>query len=150
MTVFDPYGRNQPAVPGLNTGSTTQVSTLGPVPTGGHQPNRYRSGALSALAPFVGYLTLILTAAMGMAAAGARLLCLEGRLDATACTVEPVQLALAPLAVLVLGLVLAAIGGSLAKRRRAMPSLIVLVGALLALAGLLSWFSASVLGLPFP
>ncbi|WP_156250044.1 hypothetical protein [Pseudactinotalea terrae] len=150
MSIFDPYNQKQPEVHGLNTGSQTQVSTLAPVETDGIRTNQYRSGALGALAPFLGYLSLLLSVAMGLAAAAGRMLCLEGRLDANVCEVEPSQLVLVPLAVLFFGLVLAGIGGSLAKNRRAAGSLVVLLlgYALLALAT--QWFGNELLGLPFP
>lgn len=150
MTIFDPYDRGQPATPGLNTGSVHQVSTLTPVATDGIRANRYRSGALSALAPFLGWVSIILAVAMGFAAVAATILCSDYGLTAPACTAEPVQLALAPLAVLVFGLALASIGGSLAKRRRAAGSLVVLAGGFILLAVATQWFSTSVLGLPFP
>lgn len=150
MSVFDPYSQKQPTVPGLNTGSQTQVSTLTPVDTDGMRASRYRSGALSALAPFLGYMSLLLSAAMGLAGAAGRALCLDGRLDATVCEVQLSQLVLVPLAVLFFGLVLAAIGGSLAKNRRALGSLVVLLLGFGMLAFATQWFGNDVLGLPFP
>lgn len=152
MSVFDPYNKSQPiAVPGLNTGSATQISTLGPIDTDGMRTDQYRSGALSALAPFLGWLSIITAATMGAASGLARLLCENGRLDGVAaCTAEPGPLFLLPVAVLVLGLLLATIGGSLTKRRRAFPALVVLLAGYLALAGVVTWFGDGVLGLPFP
>lgn len=152
MSVFDPYSKSQPiTVPGLNTGSATQISTLGPIDTDGLRTNQYRSGLLSALAPFLGWLSIIAAATMGFASGLARLLCENGRLDdVAACTGDPAPLVLVPAAVLLVGLVLAAIGGSLAKRRRAFPSLVVLLAGYLALAGVVTWFGDGVLGLPFP
>lgn len=150
MTIFDPYDNAQPTHPGLNTGGQMQVSTLGPVATDGPPSGRYRSGALSALAPFLGWVSILLSAWMGLGAFTARMLCLDGRLDAAACTAEPTQLVLAPVAVLVFGLVLAAIAGSLAKRRRAFGSIAVLAGAAIGLIAVIQWFSGTLLGLPFP
>ena len=149
MTIFDPYARNQPTYPGLNTGSATQVSTLAPVDTSGPQRSRYRSGALLALAPFLGCLSVLLGAVLGFAAFSATLLCTDYGLSAPACTARPATLAAVPAAVAVLGLVLAAIGGSLAKRLRPAASLVVLVAGFLALIAVTQWFSDSVLGLPF-
>lgn len=151
MSIYDPYSqKQQPAIPGLNTGSETQVSTMSPVDTDGIRANQYRSGALSALAPFLGYCSLVLAVAMGLAAAAGRALCLEGRLDAAVCQAEPSQLVLVPIAVLFFGLVFAAIGGSFAKRRRAFGSLIALVGGFAILVFTTQWFSNTLLGLPFP
>jgi hypothetical protein len=151
MTIFDPYSSQQPGQhPGLNVGSTTQVSTMSPVETDGIRPNRYRSGALSALAPFLGYLSLVLAVAMGLAGLAGRALCLEGRLDATVCEADPSRLVLVPLGVLFFGLVLAAIGGSLAKNRRAAGSLVALAAGFALLAFATQWFGNDVLGLPFP
>lgn len=151
MSVFDPYGGNQPEQhPGLNVGSQTQVSTMSQVDTDGIPASRYRSGALSALAPFLGYSSLVLGVAMGLAAGAARSLCLDGRLDAAACQAETSQLVLVPLAVVFFGLVLAAIGGSLAKKRRAAGSLAVLLIGFVGLWFAIQWFSNDLLGLPFP
>lgn len=150
MSIFDPYDQKQPQVYGLNTGSQTQVSTLAPVDTDGIRTNRYRSGALSALAPFLGYLSIVLAVVMGLAGAAGRTLCLEGRLDANVCQVEPNQLVLVPLAVLFFGLVLATIGGSLAKNRRAAGSLVALLLGFALLAFATQWFGDELLGLPFP
>ncbi|GAB2618167.1 hypothetical protein [Pseudactinotalea suaedae] len=151
MSVFDPYSqKQQPAMPGLNTGSQTQVSTMVPVDIDGIRTNRYRSGALSALAPFLGYCSVVLAAAMGLAGLAGRALCLEGRLDAAVCEAEPSQLVLLPAAVLFFGLVFATIGGSLAKKRRASGSLVALVLGVAALVLATQWFSTTLLGLPFP
>ena len=149
MTIFDPYSHNQPTYPGLNTGSATQVSTLGSVDTRGPQRSRYRSGALLALAPFLGWCSVLLAAVLGLAGFTATLLCTDYGLSAPACTAAPATLAVVPAVVLVVGLVLAAIGGSLAKRLRPAASLGVLVAGILMLIAVTQWFSGSVLGLPF-
>lgn len=151
MSVYDPYGSNQPEQhPGLNIGTQTQVSTMTDVDTDGIRANQYRSGALSALAPFLGYCSVVLAVAMGLAAGAGRALCLDGRLDATVCEAEPTQLVLVPLAVLFFGLVLATIGGSLAKKHRAAGSLVALVAGYGGLWFATQWFSNNLLGLPFP
>lgn len=149
MSVFDPYARNQPPTPGLNTGSATQVSTLTPVETGPRNANRYRSGALGALAPFLGWCSVLLAVAMGFAALTATIMCQEYAMSVAVCSPDRSELVLVPIGVLVAGLVLAAIGGSLAKRRRAAPSLAVLVAGFVLLVVVAQWFSSSVLGLPF-
>jgi ABC-type branched-subunit amino acid transport system permease subunit len=148
MSIFDPYDRSQPVTPGLNTGSQTQVSTLDAVPTGELRAGRYRSGALSALAPMLGYLTLLVSLLAGTGSLAAAELCRRDRLSAPACDAEPTQLVLVPLAMLVVGLVAATIGGSLTKRRKAASALVVLAGGALAVWSLVSWFTGSVLGLP--
>lgn len=150
MTIFDPYARNQPTVPGLNTGSAMQVSTMSPVDTTGPPANQYRSGALSALAPFLGWCSVLLAVAMGFAALSAALLCQEYGMTGAMCAPDAPQLVLVPVGVLVLGVVLASIGGSLAKRRKAAASLAVLVAGFVVLFAITPWFSSSVLGLPFP
>jgi len=150
VTIFDPYTSNQPTHPGLNTGGPTDVSTMAPVPTDGPAPGHYRSGLLSALAPFLGWVSVVLATAMGLAAGVARLMCGEGRLDAPACTTEPAQLVLAPAAVLLVGVVLAAIAGSLAKRRRALGSVVALAIGVAVVYLVLDWFRGTLLGLPFP
>ncbi|WP_420113742.1 hypothetical protein [Pseudactinotalea sp.] len=151
MSVFDPYGSNQPEQhPGLNIGSQTQVSTMSAVDTDGIRTNQYRSGALSALAPFLGYCSVVLAVAMGLAGGAGRAMCLDGRLDAAVCGAEPAHLVLLPLAVLFFGLVLATIGGSLAKKHRAASSFVALVIGFAALWFAVQWFSNDLLGLPFP
>lgn len=150
MSIFDPYSSAGQQHPGLNVGGTTQVSTLAPVATHGIRANRYRSGALSALAPFLGYLSVVLAIAMAGAGVAGHALCLEDRIDAAVCQAPTSQLALVPLAVLFFGLVFATIGGSLAKKRRAAASLIALVAGFAAIAFATQWFSGQLLGLPFP
>lgn len=151
MTIFDPYGSDRPDQhPGLNVGSQTQVSTMSDVATGAIHGGRYRSGALSALAPFLGYASMVLAVAMGLAAAAGRALCLDGRLDAAVCGTEPSQLVLVPVGVLFFGLVFATIGGSLAKKRRAAGSLAVLLAGYGILVLATQWFGNDLLGLPFP
>lgn len=150
MTIFDPYARNQQTVPGLNTGSAMQVSTMTPINTEGPKTNQYRSGALGALAPFLGWCSILLGLAMGFAALSATLLCQDYGMTGAACTADQGPLVVVPIVVPIAGIVLASIGGSLAKRRKAAPSLVVLLAGFLALWAVTQWFSSSVLYLPFP
>ncbi|MFV0252235.1 MAG: hypothetical protein ACK5H2_02750 [Beutenbergiaceae bacterium] len=159
MTIFDPYDTSQQAQPGLNAGSVPDVSTLGQYGPqaqpgqiqGPDRPGRvsgYRSGAVSALATFLGLSALLLPLAMLGLIALWDGMCSQGTLPAATCFDARIDETLPiPAAVLILGLVLAAISGRLGKRGRPVAGLVTALFGLILLGGALARFAEQI-GLP--
>ncbi|MFV0426084.1 MAG: hypothetical protein ACK5KU_03490 [Beutenbergiaceae bacterium] len=117
MRIFDPYDKTESAMPGLNTGSAPDVSTLSSSPASEAKVN-YRSGGLAGVATAFGLTCLLLGFSMFWLAVTWDGLCRQGDLSATVCASS--QSAILTLIGLVpsLGWLMAAIIGSLAKRRK--------------------------------
>lgn len=149
MTIFDPYAKNQPSQPGLNTGSVPDISTLpGQAAPAAAAAPRYRSGLLSALASFLGWISFLMAAAMGALSALLVGLCGSGLADRTECLAEPIDLWLTPVLVLIFGSILAGISGAQVKKRRNVGAFVIAVIGFLILAAAANRF-AQVIGLPY-
>lgn len=128
VTIFDPYDTSQPTTPGLNTGSAPDVSTLtsSPVP---RSTIGYRSGALAGLTTAFGLTCLLLGAVMAALGIAWSELCDLGDLPTATCASRPSAIWTLAGLVPILGLMAAAIIGSLAKSRKNGAALIgLLVG----------------------